>query len=484
MRKLFYENLLINSNYKNGRCIKWSDSVGKTIKFIYDDIEGYIVITNYDSKTSYVTYNYNNQSYTQTTTSLKKCQLGKMLFNCFKYNVGDVLHSDDGKCIQILSHNFETYKNKQRIKNYIYKCLNCGFEGKKTESELEKTWCPCCCKSPVLVVEGINDIPTTDPWMIPYFQGGYIEAKQYTHSSAKKIYPFCPLCKKIKKKAIAISQIYTTKSIGCNCGDGISYPNKFMYNILVQLNVEFETEYSPNWIKPKRYDFYIPSMNIIIEIDGGLGHGKGIFQKSKLTNEELNEKQKESLKIDDIKNDIASLHGIILIRIDASKSQIDYLKQSILNSDLCKYLNFENIDWFACDKYATKNIIKELCDFYKNNLFMSYQDTSKKFHISKCTIGRYLKKGFQCDWLTQEEYNTIINNNNNQKITYVYDLKFKLLNKFNSATELIKLSKDLYGIQFTSSGITYATKEKSKYHNKFYISYSSINSKEEFIKKI
>lgn len=37
-------------------------------------------------------------------------------------------------------------------------------------------------------VEGYNDITTTDPWMIPYFQGGYDETKQYMSMSGKTIY--------------------------------------------------------------------------------------------------------------------------------------------------------------------------------------------------------------------------------------------------------------------------------------------------------
>lgn len=40
------------------------------------------------------------------------------------------------------------------------------------------------------------------------------------------------------------------------CSDGISFPNKFAFSLLDQLDVYFQTEYSPDWIKPKKYDFY------------------------------------------------------------------------------------------------------------------------------------------------------------------------------------------------------------------------------------
>lgn len=485
LRKLFYENDLIDSNYRNGNNVKWTDSVGKTIKFIYDETEGYLTIKDYDKAKSVVTYEYNGKIYKQTSTALKRCQLGKMLFNYFKYEIGEILYDDnsDNK-IKIVGRCFEKYANKQRIKLYQYQCLNCGFEGNKPETELEKTWCPCCCSSPLVVMQGINDIPTTDPWMIPYFQGGCDEAKLYTHSSMRKIYPICPLCKKIKNKAIAISQIHTSKSIGCSCGDGVSYPNKFMSNTLSQLNINFETEYSPDWISPKRFDFCIPSLKLIIEMDGGLGHGKNIFLSSDLSDEELEVKKKNTLIKDIEKDTKATVYGWNVIRVDSSISQMDYIKQNILDSELNQYFDFENIDWVACDEYATKNIVKELCDFYKQNLYIDYQYVSEKFHVSKCTVGRYLKKGLKFKWITDEQYKIITTNNNNQKTTYVYDLELNLLNTFNSATELIKMSEELYGIRFSSGGISKSIKEHRKYHNKFYVSYSKIESEEDFIKMI
>ena len=93
-------------------------------------------------------------------------------------------------------------------------CVKCGYECgehyKKQEYKkeywiietdiLQNHGCPVCCRNPQIVVKGINDIPTTAPWMIPYFQGGYEEAKLYTFSSSYKINPICPDCGNIKNK--------------------------------------------------------------------------------------------------------------------------------------------------------------------------------------------------------------------------------------------------------------------------------------------
>ena len=58
-----------------------------------------------------------------------------------------------------------------------------------------------------------------------------------------------------------------------------------MYNLLKQLDIKFTKEYSPHWASGRKYDFYIPDKNIIIEMDGGLGHGHKSFM-GKITPEE------------------------------------------------------------------------------------------------------------------------------------------------------------------------------------------------------
>ena len=137
----------------------------------------------------------------------------------------------------------------------------------------------CSCCNGAIVVPGINDIATTDPWMIKYLVDPE-DAYKYTRSSAKKVKVKCPYCGRVKDKSITLNKLHRNQSVSCSCNDGISYPNKLMFNLLEQLEVEFETEYSPDWIGNRKYDFYIPSMKLIIEMDGRLGHGKKIHSKS------------------------------------------------------------------------------------------------------------------------------------------------------------------------------------------------------------
>ena len=205
--------------------------------------------------------------------------INQKIWTDFKYCIGEEKVSNCNDHLIILERYRKIKKVKKRgnytecsFKYYKVKCTKCGFTNEVSESNLYKgEGCPVCRNK--IIIEGINDIATTDPWMVPYMPEG-LDLKHIHSGSSMRIKPKCPYCGRIKEKEMRIFTIKKQKSIGCICGDSISYPNKFMFNILSQLNIDCEREFSPTWIYPKRYDFYIPEKNLIIEMDGGLGHGK------------------------------------------------------------------------------------------------------------------------------------------------------------------------------------------------------------------
>ena len=73
----------------------------------------------------------------------------------------------------------------------------------------------------------------------------------------------------------------------------------------------------------KLYDFYIPSTNTLIEVDGIYWHGK---HKNL---EDLNDTQMKVRKNDEIKNRLANENGYTLIRIweDEVKDVSKYLRK-------------------------------------------------------------------------------------------------------------------------------------------------------------
>ena len=193
-------------------------------------------------------------------------------------------------------------------------------------------------------------------WMIDLMGVSEEDAKKYTYNSTKKVKIRCPVCKRTKR--IALYTIYNNHSIGCPCGDGVSYPEKLMESVLIQLSIKYERQYKPNWSQNKRYDFYLQDYNTIIEI-----HGKQHYEESirgrTLKEEQENDKLKEELAL---KNGIR--HYIV---INCRKSELEYIRLNILDSELNKLFDLSNINWNKCEEYALKNKVKEVCDYYKEN---------------------------------------------------------------------------------------------------------------------
>ena len=312
------------------------------------------------------------------------------------YDKGNIV-KDSKRDFTIIEHFVSERMSKNiliRENAYRCKCNICGYVMIKKESEIIRgRGCPCC--SGHAVVVGINDIPTTAPWMIKYFQGGYNEARMYTRNSNKKIYPICPDCGKIKEKPLKINNIYNKKSIGCSCNyKGTSYPERFMISILSQAKIEYEHQFAPSWLYGKRFDFCIDSMNLIIEMDGLLGHGYyewGSYQGA-------NRYNKASKDIDEWKDKQAYIHGYSVIRIDCKKSDYNYIKEKILNSDLKKYLNFEIIDFSLCERQSLSNLCKDICLYWETHKNLSCKEIGEIFNCATCTVTKYLKKGKEIGW--------------------------------------------------------------------------------------
>jgi len=472
LKKVYLEEL----PRRGEKQIDWNNSIGQKIKFIYDDIEGEIKVVNYEKNNNLLHLKYlNDDIFYIKTSHFYKCSIGKLIGKRtieFKAEIGQVF-KDKKRDIIIVGREY-----RQRIKNtgyiekekyYQYKCNKCGWSDNRSwiiESSLfHGIGCSCCSIAPKTLVQGINDITTSAPWMVKFFQGGYDEAKLYTKSNGHKIIPICPDCGKVKEKPIAISHIYNDKSIGCSCGDNYSYPNKFMLNLLEQLNIEFESEYNPEWIKPKRFDFYfkLNDKEYIVEMDGGLGHG----EKNRLNGQSA----KDSQAIDNMKDMKADEHGIKVIRIDSKKSELEYIKNNIIIK-LNNILKLNKIDWLQCEEFALRNLVKVACNYKKENNDLTTKDIGKLMKVDRSTIWSYLKKGSKlgwCDYNPKEE--TDRNNLKAGSRNRIHSSKpveiFKdnmSLGKFESSAELERQSEKLFGVKLGNTAISSVCLNKYKYH--------------------
>lgn len=482
MRKVFLDDLPkkegIGAN-KGREVIDWVGSIGCKVRFTYDDIEGEIELIDYNSKNRKLTIKCNDEIFCIYTNDFIHCKLGKILgkFTCnFKIQIGETF-----KSLIIMDREYRQDKNNVVWKWYQYNCSKCNYFGWISENNLMKgKGCSCCCPTPRVVVEGINDITTTAPWMLDLGVDKE-EAKQFTKSSSKKIKCTCPYCGEITHKKINF--IYSKKSIGCICGDGISYPEKFMYNVLKQLEVDFESQYSPKYLNGKRSDFYVPSLNLIIEMDGRLGHEGGI------THSKSEKTIKECIEVDKWKDKQHKLHGVKTIRINCFKSDMEYIKNSVLNSELADLLNMDNVSWLVCEEYALNNLIKIVSEYWENrDTHETAKDLGICFNVSRKSIVNYLKKGNLLGWNNYNSKEEMIKSSKNnsellsKKISKEVEV-FKdgiSLGIFKSITELSKQSSDLFGVSFVKSAICQICigNYPSVYHKGYTFKYVENNNEE------
>ena len=245
--------------------------------------------------------------------------------------------------------------------------------------------CPYCSNKAVL--KGYNDYWTTHPDRAQYLlnpDDGY----SFTYGTTQSQYFRCLICGKIHYKK-PIDAFSNSGRFICECNDGISYPEKFMIALLKQLGEPYIYQYNSRyakWCDKYRYDFYLPRFKAIIEING-MQHYKRNGAFGNYDQLVLNDKQKESLaKNNNINNYIV---------IDCRYSEFNFVKQSILNSQLSDLLNLQSVDWKQCNIEANSSI---MCDVAKlwNEGYESANAIAIALNISQTTAMRYLESAGQC----------------------------------------------------------------------------------------
>lgn len=494
-KKVFSELLPHRGNHLTSNIIDWKSSNGYKLYFIYENIEGWVEILNYilNKNNTRLNVKFQNNEFEISSAHFAKCKIGRILGTRtpnFKIEIGQTF-KDDKRDITITNRKKvpNPHNEGKYLKYYQYKCNKCSFDcsgnyyikGKEyndgywvEENTLTRgSGCACCCNPSKIVVESINSIYKTDPWMIPYI--GEECAKTHTRGSNDKVKVKCPDCGKVKEKSININNVYKTHSMGCEiCSDGEKYPNKFAYDMLKQLNIIFKREYSPTWIKPRRYDFYFELNNkkYILEMDGRFHNN----------NNHLSGQTKEESKvIDNYKDEQARLHDIEVIRIDCdyennSCNRFEWIKQNILeNNTLNNLFDLSKINWNKVEEFALTNLVKIACEYKKNDPELTTTEIGKIMGgYTKKGISNWLVQGSKLDWC---EYNPKIENiksaikcgKANGKQVEIFKDGISL-GVFESASELARRSEELFGVKLIQSCISSVCKT-NKLHKGYQFKY-------------
>lgn len=366
-----------------------------------------------------------------------------------EYNIGDRI-VDDKRDITIIDK-----KKLTRTYVYKYRCNICGYEcqdgyrvGKQVAANWRKAYefdnagkgCACCTHS--IIVPEINSVAATHPELMKYFING--DEYKYSALSNIAIDLKCPDCGTIKHQKISILASY---GFSCPvCASSVPTGERIVYALLDSQNINFKKEFQfPD--NRKRYDFYLPDYNVIIEVNGSQHYVQTSGNWGLVDEQRQNDKYKKQFAL----NQGTSNY----IVIDSKTSDFNYIKESIINSDLSYIISFNNVNWESIEDSINKNgRVKEMCEYWEQHPEVTVVDMENKFHKSEKIIYDTLKVGYDMGWCHKRETKPPVINPIKHIETNIY---------FRDAKAASRNSLELLGKQIPSSTIRYKAKRNKEF---------------------
>jgi hypothetical protein len=328
-----------------------------------------------------------------------------------------------------------------------HKLCECEFSKRPSELLRGKCYCIKCYPNHDVkdVVIGVNDMWTTEPEVAKLLKN-HEDGFKFKRTTNQKLLFLCQKCNSEVK-----IEPYSVKKLGnvpCKiCSDGISYPNKFLYNMLQQLNITFIPEYSPEWIKPKSYDCYfeINNKKYIIEMDGGLGHGVRVHSHSKKS---LN----ETIEVDLYKEEQAKLHDISVFRIDCNYKHVrrfEHITTNIKYSILSEIFDLSKVDFHQCDLNANSSLLIKSIEMWSLSNH-SIDEIAKQLNVCKATVLTYLKQGEKYGLcLLRNNVINISNKKRGKNFTKTHGCKVRCIETNETFISFAEASRKYKGIDLT-----------------------------------
>lgn len=353
----------------------------------------------------------------------------------FKHEIGEIVND-----VKIIDRYIRTGSTGKKDKYYKYICLKDeSHVGDKSEGNFNKgTGCVYCTGQ--VVITGVNDIATTNARLFDLLANKE-DAYKYTQRSNRKANFKCPNCNHIKE--MTINDVYR-QGMACNkCGDGISFGEKVVFNLLEQLNIDFIPQLSSktfDWCNKYKYDFYISDLDMIIECHGSQHYDESLSRR----------KNKNEKAIDDIKYELAKNNVSHYITIDCRYSDIEWIKASILN-ELLSIFDFSNIDWSNCLLFATSSRIIEVCDLFKGGI-IDLKEIASITRLDYTTVNKYLNKGNVigiCNYNAKESHAKGVKQKLGKRVKVIETNKI-----YSSITDLAEKSIDDLGVKLRANAIS------------------------------
>jgi|SRR5699024_6036414 len=203
------------------------------------------------------------------------------------------------------------------------------------------------------------------------------EAKTVSKSSnRKKIKVRCDNCN--REKLMTPNKL-TDRGFSCNfCSSNISYPELFMMAYLEVKGIKYEYQKVFKDLPNRRFDFYLPESNMVIETHGIQHYKDSGYLKNNITSISDNDKEL-----------FCYSKNIEYKDIDCKESNFNYIKNNVE-----KELQLINSE----EENRILEFIKENKKYPFKDIISSYREgkttyeISKEFNVSNVTISNILKR--------------------------------------------------------------------------------------------
>lgn len=344
-----------------------------------------------------------------------------------------------------LTSSYTGAKNKVK-----YHCNICNSDGELRASILLQKGCHTCRENKFKdgIRSGDNSLASKRPDLLIYLKNQ--SDARYLCGSDKKVSMVCPYC---HTESMKIISNIVKQGFSCPiCSDKISYPNKVIRALMNQIHTDYLCyEYSPEWIKPMRYDCYfeINNKKYVIEMDG-----KWHYTDNSLSGQTY----QKSHEIDEYKIQVALDNDVQVIHINCYYSDFKFIKNNIIHSKLSDIYDLSSIDWVECETMIQNQLIKDVCEYYNTHSNMSCKEIGQVFKLSKETIRRYIKIGEKFDWCIYDyekakKIGAEKSAHAKRKPVNVYNDKSELIYNFNSIKQCMSYMSEKYDTVFRFNNI-------------------------------
>lgn len=342
-RKMYYNNLPL----KNDGKVDLKNSIGYDVYFEFNNYKGYVTILDYFTK-------YNDKGKEIGYVRLEHNNKDRLYneYNFFTCNISYLANKESDANKNLIG---KTYNNSEIVDYFNEEVIK--KDGTINTRNMFKVKCLTC--------------GTVKSVRVDHFLNG--------------VQKNCGYCAELKSKNKENKNKFNIKR---------SYPEKVVKAYLDELDIYYIQEKTFDFLKRRRYDFYLPKLNCVIEVHGAQ-HYKELREgaRFKLTLE-------EQQKVDKEKKEAVINNGIKYIEINAELSDFEYIKNSIQNSSLYN----PDVNWFNVFKnsfYDIDNIllVKKL---YEKNLTL--KEISIESKLNKKVVREYINKLKKLNQIEYEAY--------------------------------------------------------------------------------